>query len=149
MLNLGRLQEVPSTYLFASAAQIMRAMLMRGFTTVRDAAGADRGMADAVAHDLVVGPKLRVSGLALSQTGGHCDFRYATEFSTIITCACQVSTAQLGRIADGVGRMPPGCPGRIAQRRPPAEDHGRRWRGLPGRPDPEHAIFARRDHRHR
>lgn len=101
MLNLGRLQEVPSTYLFASAAQIMRGMLMRGFTTVRDCAGADRGMADAVEHNLVVGPKLRVSGLALSQTGGHCDFRYATEFSTIITCACQVSTAQLGRIADG------------------------------------------------
>lgn len=101
MLNLGRLQEIPSTYLFASAAQIMKAMLMRGFTTVRDCAGADRGMADAVEHDLVVGPKLRVSGLALSQTGGHGDFRYATEPSTIITCACQVSTAQLARIADG------------------------------------------------
>ena len=101
MLNLGRLQEVPVSYLHASAAQIMKAMLMRGFTTVRDCAGADRGMADAVEHNLVVGPKLRVSGLALSQTGGHCDFRYATEFSTVITCACQVSTAQLGRIADG------------------------------------------------
>ncbi|MEM7424595.1 MAG: amidohydrolase family protein [Pseudomonadota bacterium] len=102
MLNLGRLQEVPVSYLFASAAQIMKAMLMRGFTTVRDCAGADRGMADAVAHDLVIGPKLRVSGLALSQTGGHSDFRHTTEFSTVISCACQVSTAQMGRIADGV-----------------------------------------------
>lgn len=102
MLNLGRLNEVPVSYLHASAAQIMKAMLMRGFTSVRDAAGADRGMADAVDHNLVVGPRLFVSGLALSQTGGHCDFRATTEFSTIITCACQVSAQQLGRIADGV-----------------------------------------------
>ena len=101
MLNLGRLREVPTSYLIASAAQIMKAMLMRGFTSVRDAAGADRGMADAVEHDLVVGPRLFASGLALSQTGGHCDFRYATEISTIITCACQVSAQPLGRIADG------------------------------------------------
>ncbi|NNE24006.1 MAG: amidohydrolase family protein [Rhizobiales bacterium] len=101
MLNLGRLNEVPVSYLHASAAQIMKAMLMRGFTSVRDAAGADRGMADAVDHNLVVGPRLFVSGLALSQTGGHCDFRLPTEFSTIITCACQVSAQQLGRIADG------------------------------------------------
>ena len=102
MLNLGRLNEVPVTYLIAGAAQIMKSMLMRGFTTVRDAAGADRGMADSVDHGLVVGPRMFVSGLALSQTGGHCDFRYPTEFSTIITCACQVSAQQLGRIADGV-----------------------------------------------
>ena len=102
MLNLGRLNEVPVTYLIASAAQIMKAMLMRGFTSVRDAAGADRGMADAVDHNLIVGPRLFVSGLALSQTGGHCDFRSPTEISTIITCACQASAQQLGRIADGV-----------------------------------------------
>ena len=102
MLNLGRLNDVPVTYLIASAAQIMKAMLMRGFTSVRDAAGADRGMADAVDHNLIVGPRLFVSGLALSQTGGHCDFRAPTEISTIITCACQVSSQQLGRIADGV-----------------------------------------------
>ncbi|MEO9877376.1 MAG: amidohydrolase family protein, partial [Anderseniella sp.] len=102
MLNLGRLNDVPVTYLIASAAQIMKAMLMRGFTSVRDAAGADRGMADAVDHNLIVGPRLFVSGLALSQTGGHCDFRAPTEVSTVITCACQVSAQQLGRIADGI-----------------------------------------------
>jgi imidazolonepropionase-like amidohydrolase len=102
MLNLARLNDVPVTYLIASAAQIMKAMLMRGFTTVRDAAGADRGMADAVDHNLIVGPRLFVSGLALSQTGGHCDFRAPTEISTIITCACQAAGQQMGRIADGV-----------------------------------------------
>jgi imidazolonepropionase-like amidohydrolase len=101
MLNLAGLNDVPVSYLIASAAQIMKAMLMRGFTTVRDAAGADRGMADAVEHGLVVGPRMFVSGLALSQTGGHGDFRSPTAISTIITCACQVSAQQMGRIADG------------------------------------------------
>ena len=100
-LNLGLLTDVPHTYLFAGTARIMESMLMRGFTTVRDAAGADRGLADAVSDGLMVGPRMFVSGLALSQTGGHADFRSRTEHSTIITCACQCTTAQFGRIADG------------------------------------------------
>jgi len=101
-LNLGSLTDVPPTYLFAGTTRIMEAMLMRGFTTVRDAAGADRGLADAVTEGLLVGPRLFVSGLALSQTGGHADFRSRAEHSTVITCACQVSSAQFGRIADGI-----------------------------------------------
>ena len=101
-LNLALLNDVPVTYLIASAAQIMKAMLMRGFTTVRDAAGADRGMADAVEHGLFVGPRLLTSGLALTQTGGHADFRSPTEVATIITCACQCSGQQMGRVADGI-----------------------------------------------
>ncbi|MGH1358735.1 MAG: amidohydrolase family protein [Burkholderiaceae bacterium] len=102
VMSLGSLNNMPSTYLFAGAANIMEDMLMRGFTTVRDAAGADRGLADAVDHGLLVGPRLFVSGLALSQTGGHADFRPPTESAAVITCACQVNTQQLGRIADGV-----------------------------------------------
>ena len=101
-LNLARLNDVPVTYLIASAAQIMKAMLMRGFTTVRDAGGADRGMADAIEHELFVGPRLLVSGLALTQTGGHADFRPPTENATLITCACQCSAQQMGRVADGI-----------------------------------------------
>ena len=101
-MSLGSLNTMPSTYLFAGAANIMKEMLMRGFTTVRDAAGADRGLADAVDQGLMVGPRLFVSGLALSQTGGHADFRPPTEGATVITCACQINTQQLGRIADGV-----------------------------------------------
>ena len=100
-MNLGRLTNIPSTYVFAGAGRIMEEMLMRGFTTVRDAAGADRGLADAVAHGLMKGPRLLVSGLALSQTGGHGDFRAPTEPSTIISCACQIHGAQFARIADG------------------------------------------------
>lgn len=101
-LNLGSLTDIQPSYLFAGTTRIMQAMLMRGFTTVRDAAGADRGLADAVTEGLLVGPRLFVSGLALSQTGGHADFRSRAEHSTVITCACQVSSAQFGRIADGI-----------------------------------------------
>ncbi len=102
VMSLGLLNTIPNTYLFAGAANIMKDMLMRGFTTVRDAAGADRGLADAVDEGLLAGPRLFVSGLALSQTGGHADFRHRTESAAVITCACQVSNQQLGRIADGV-----------------------------------------------
>ena len=80
----------------------MKQMLLRGFTTVRDAGGADRGLANAVTDGLLIGPRLFVSGLSLSQTGGHGDMRPVTSESHPITCACLASTQQLGRIADGV-----------------------------------------------
>jgi imidazolonepropionase-like amidohydrolase len=48
-------------------------MLERGFTTVRDAGGADWGLRQAVADGLIVGPRLFVSGRALSPTGGAAD----------------------------------------------------------------------------
>ena len=101
-LNLRDLQATPVSYLIAQTAQIMRGMLERGFTTVRDAAGADRGLADAVDHGLFAGPRLRVSGLALSQTGGHSDGRPPTVQVNPAETALHNQMQQLGRIADGV-----------------------------------------------
>ncbi|TCO54737.1 metal-dependent hydrolase family protein [Actinocrispum wychmicini] len=63
------------SYLAAHTARIMRSMLHRGFTTVRDVAGADHGLADAQAEGLIEGPRLAFGGRALSQTGGHGDGR--------------------------------------------------------------------------
>ena len=51
----------------------MRGMLMRGFTTVRDAAGADFGLQEAVERGLFDGPRLYIAGHPISQTGGHAD----------------------------------------------------------------------------
>ena len=102
IVNVGRLSDIPVSYLTADAGKFMKQMLMRGFTTVRDAGGADRGLANAVTDGLLIGPRLFVSGLSLSQTGGHCDMRPVTSESHPITCACLASTQQLGRIADGV-----------------------------------------------
>jgi len=67
-LNLALLGVKPSSYVYAQTTKIMEGMLQRGFTTVRDAAGADKGLADAVDHGLIAGPRLRVCGLSLSQT---------------------------------------------------------------------------------
>ncbi len=101
-LDLSVLMRTPVSYLMGQTAQIMKDMLMRGFTTVRDAAGADRGLADAVDHGLFVGPRLRVCGLALSQTGGHSDMRPVTVMSYPSDIERHNHLQQLGRIADGV-----------------------------------------------
>jgi imidazolonepropionase-like amidohydrolase len=66
-----------SSYVTAHAARIMAGMLDRGFTTVRDVAGADFGLAAAVDEGLLIGPRLVFGGKALSQTGGHGDPRPA------------------------------------------------------------------------
>jgi imidazolonepropionase-like amidohydrolase len=65
------------SYVTAHAARIMTGMLDRGFTTVRDVAGADFGLAAAVEEGLLTGPRLVFGGKALSQTGGHGDPRPA------------------------------------------------------------------------
>ena len=73
--NLAEQDEWSPTYLTARAAGILRGMLDRGFTTVRDVAGADYGLAAAVAEGLLAGPRIIFGGRALSQTGGHGDPR--------------------------------------------------------------------------
>jgi imidazolonepropionase-like amidohydrolase len=82
------------------AGRVLEGMLRRGFTTVRDAGGADGGLAEAVAQGLVSGPRLFPSGQALSQTGGHGDLRPRTR--SVVSCACCEYGAGLARIADGV-----------------------------------------------
>jgi imidazolonepropionase-like amidohydrolase len=53
----------------------LEAMLRRGFTTARDAGGCDSGIRTAIERGLIDGPRLLISGKALSQTGGHGDDR--------------------------------------------------------------------------
>ena len=77
-------------------------MLQRGFTTIRDAGGADGGLAEAVEEGLVRGPRIFPSGQALSQTGGHGDLRPRTRSVSVVACACCEGGAGLARIADGV-----------------------------------------------
>ena len=73
--DLKALEEWSPAYVTAHAAGILRGMLERGFTTVRDVAGADFGIAAAVAEGLLPGPRVVFGGKALSQTGGHGDSR--------------------------------------------------------------------------
>ncbi|MCE0488439.1 metal-dependent hydrolase family protein [Ornithinimicrobium sediminis] len=62
-------------YVAAQTAANLRAMLARGFTTVRDVGGADFGIARAITEGLWAGPKVHFGGKALSPTGGHADLR--------------------------------------------------------------------------
>src|SRR6266850_2878627 len=73
--HLSQITEWSPLYLAAHASAIARAMLQRGFTTVRDAGGADFGLAMAIEEGLFEGPRVIFGGRALSQTGGHGDFR--------------------------------------------------------------------------
>jgi imidazolonepropionase-like amidohydrolase len=81
------------------AGRNLAQLLDQGFTTVRDAGGADAGFRRAVEQGVVAGPRLRVSGRPLSQTGGHGDGRLATEHGAVFACGAQVG--MLSRIADG------------------------------------------------
>lgn len=66
---------LPASLAAAIAGDELRGMLLRGFTTVRDVAGADSGHREAVERGLFPGPRLFVAVDALSQTGGHGDSR--------------------------------------------------------------------------
>jgi imidazolonepropionase-like amidohydrolase len=99
-VNVGLLDGMPLTLLTTKAAVAARRMLMRGFTTVRDAGGSDYGMKAAIEQGLVDGPRLFVAGMPISQTGGHGDFRKRTQ--TGFECSCCSGLAYMSRIADGV-----------------------------------------------
>jgi imidazolonepropionase-like amidohydrolase len=99
-VNIQLLSDVPLTLLAARGSVAMRAMLMRGFTTLRDTGGADWGMKSAVEEGHFVGPRLFIAGQPLSQTGGHGDHRKRTQ--STMSCACCNGLNWVSRVADGV-----------------------------------------------
>lgn len=73
LVNEGR----PLSYVAHVAAHRLGRALSRGFTTVRDVAGGDAGLAAAIDEGLFPSPRYLFTGAALSQTGGHGDPRSA------------------------------------------------------------------------
>jgi len=63
----------PFSLNFYKAIGYMRRTVEAGVTSVRDAAGADLGVKQAVEQGLVLGPRMQISVTALSTTGGHGD----------------------------------------------------------------------------
>ncbi|WP_347354812.1 amidohydrolase family protein [Intrasporangium sp.] len=63
------------SYVAIVAAMRLRSALRRGFTTIRDVAGGDAGIARAIQEGHVQSPRYLFTGAALSQTGGHGDGR--------------------------------------------------------------------------
>lgn len=82
------------------SAYLAKEMLLRGFTTVRDTGGADAALEDALEEGLVKGPRLFIAGKALSQTGGHGDFRSRHEGDEHECCGGDFPG--LSRVCDGV-----------------------------------------------
>jgi len=78
-VNIGRMENVPLTLATGRAARLMRGMIDRGFTTVRDTGGADWGIKQAVDEGSIAGPRLFIAGQAIGPTGGHSDSRRRTD----------------------------------------------------------------------
>lgn len=102
-LNLAAQAHLPNVLVTLKSVPILQGMLRRGFTTVRDAGGAGHAIKHAVESGLAEGPRLFVSGRAISQTGGHGDGRPRTDYiGTDGPCPCCVRVGALSRVADGV-----------------------------------------------
>src|ERR671931_1658251 len=87
----------PPSYIAARAMKRAEECLLQGFTTVRDAGGADYGFRMALEEGHFPGPRLLVSGHYISQTGGHGDKRRRAEWIDPIDCC----VGMVGSIAAG------------------------------------------------
>jgi imidazolonepropionase-like amidohydrolase len=96
---LRTLENLPLTLMTARSMNLMRAMLDRGFTSVRDTGGADWGLKAAVDQGLTPGPRLFIAGKAIGPTGGHSDGRRRTDRGP--PCHCCNALAFSMCIADG------------------------------------------------
>ncbi len=91
----------PASYIAARAMRRAEECLLQGFTTARDAGGADYGFRLALEEGHFPGPRLLVSGNYLSQTGGHGDKRRRSEWIDPVGCC----VGMVGSIADGVDEV--------------------------------------------
>ncbi len=99
-MDLAALERKPASLVAQEARVVLEGMLKRGFTTVRDAGGADWGLAQAVERGLIRGPRIFYAGRTLSQTGGHGDFRPRSDMPELSPCA--IHTSAFAHVADGV-----------------------------------------------
>lgn len=97
-LDVRSLESRPLSYVALVAARRLAASLRRGFTTVRDPAGGDAGLARAIDEGLLAAPRYLWTGPALSQTGGHGDVREPD--SELCGCAAHVA-----EVVDGVDAL--------------------------------------------
>lgn len=97
-MDFRHIMAMPESECLLRMTYVCRDMLYRGFTSVRDCGGAPGALKQACNEWLVVGPRLFISGHAISQTGGHGDFRHSHDYSH---CSSDFVSG-LGRVCDGV-----------------------------------------------
>ena len=107
MMNLGAVAQLPEATAVLRSLPLMKGMLDRGFTTVRDVGGAPFALAEAVEQGLAVGPRLVVCGKSLAKTGGHTDLR--PRHDTYDPNRWRRNFGALGRVADGVDEVRRAC----------------------------------------
>jgi imidazolonepropionase-like amidohydrolase len=107
LANLGANAMLPDAVVALDSAKRMRETLLRGFTTVRDLGGATLGLRMACEQGLFQGPRMTLCGKALSQTGGHCDFR--GRFDTRPADFFAARLGSMGRLVDGVADVRRAC----------------------------------------
>ena len=83
----------PKAVSYFQAAENLKRTLRAGFTTVRDAGGADAGIRQALEMGLISGPRLVVSG-GIGQTGGLMELRFPS--------GAQIVNEGTWRVCDGV-----------------------------------------------
>ncbi len=93
---------LPPSLIYPAASRLLEDTLRRGFTSVRDAGGADFGLARATELGLVKGPRIFFSGRPLTQTGGHGEIRSKNQTEP---CLCASHNAHLVCVVDGVDEV--------------------------------------------
>lgn len=91
-------------YVGAQSVAAAKAMLLRGFTTVRDVGGPVGGLKQAIDEGLVEGPRILPSGPYITQTSGHADletskFKLSPYFAGVPD---KMEIMGWGFVADGV-----------------------------------------------
>jgi imidazolonepropionase-like amidohydrolase len=85
---------------FAIHASAMSKMyLLQGFTTLRDAGGANGGLPRAIAAGTIIGPRIYPSGAFLGGRGGHADF---ANFTSLMGDANNMGRLNMSQEVDGV-----------------------------------------------
>jgi len=93
----------PAADLVMAATTYLRNSLMAGFTTIREAGGADYTIAHLLKNGTIIGPRMFYSGKALTQTGGGADFRTPIELTD--PCGHASPFSVMSVIADGVDKV--------------------------------------------
>ncbi|GBQ86536.1 metal-dependent hydrolase family protein [Asaia krungthepensis] len=106
-MDLTANAQLPDALAMGRALPIMRGMLHRGFTTVRDVGGAPHALSQAIEEGHIEGPRLITCGKALSRTGGHADNR--PRHDTYDAKRWARNFGALGRVADGAEEIRLAC----------------------------------------
>ncbi len=107
MMDLTACAQLPDAMAVLRSLPIMKGMLDRGFTTVRDVGGAPFALAEAMEQGYAPGPRLVVCGKALAKTGGHADAR--PRYDTHDATRWSRNFGALGRVVDGVDAVRQAC----------------------------------------